>query len=96
MPWVNPINDKGPIDAIERHCASLKARGILPRRSVNQPMMTGLKPIDVMVPIGCGQHELITGDRQIGKTAVTIDTIRNQKCWNDGKDKVKKHYCVYI
>ena len=59
-------------------------------------MMTNLKPIDVMVPIGCGQRELIIGGRQIGKTAVVIDTIHNLKCWNDGKDEVKKHYCVYV
>lgn len=92
----DPIDGKGPIEAIERRRASLKAPGILPRRSVNQPMMTGLKPIDAMVPIGRGQRELIIGDRQTGKTAVAIDTILNQKRWNDGKDEDKKLYCVYV
>ncbi|KAE9399917.1 putative H+-transporting ATP synthase alpha chain, mitochondrial [Gymnopus androsaceus JB14] len=92
----DPIDGKGPIDAAERRRASLKAPGILPRRSVNQPMMTGLKPIDAMVPIGRGQRELIIGDRQTGKTAVAIDTILNQKRWNDGTDENKKLYCVYV
>ena len=92
----NPIDGKGPINASERRRASLKAPGILPRRSVNQPMMTGIKPIDAMVPIGRGQRELIIGDRQTGKTAVAIDTILNQKRWNDGKDEEKKLYCVYV
>jgi F-type H+-transporting ATPase subunit alpha len=85
-----------PINASERRRASLKAPGILPHRSVNQPMMTGIKPIDTMVPIGRGQRELIIGDRQTGKTAVAIDAILNQKRWNDGKDEVKKLYCVYV
>ncbi|KAJ3720986.1 P-loop containing nucleoside triphosphate hydrolase protein [Lentinula raphanica] len=92
----DPIDGKGPIEAAERRRASLKAPGILPRRSVNQPMMTGLKPIDAMVPIGRGQRELIIGDRQTGKTAVAIDTILNQKRWNEGKDETKKLYCVYV
>ncbi|KAL7414713.1 ATP synthase F1 alpha subunit [Mrakia frigida] len=92
----NPIDGKGPIDAIERRRASLKAPGILPRRSVFEPMQTGLKPIDAMVPIGRGQRELIIGDRQTGKTAVAIDTILNQKRWNDGQDENKKLYCVYV
>src|SRR5712672_732712 len=92
----NPIDGKGPIEAAERRRASLKAPGILPRRSVNQPMMTGIKPIDAMVPIGRGQRELIIGDRQTGKTDVAIDTILNQKRWNDGKDEDKKLYCVYV
>ena len=92
----NPIDGKGPIEAAERRRASLKAPGILPRRSVNQPMMTGIKPIDAMVPIGRGQRELIIGDRQTGKTAVAIDTILNQKRWNEGKDEEKKLYCVYV
>ena len=92
----NPIDGKGPINSSERRRASLKAPGILPRRSVNQPMMTGIKPIDAMVPIGRGQRELIIGDRQTGKTAVAIDTILNQKRWNDGKDEEKKLYCVYV
>jgi proton translocating ATP synthase F1 alpha subunit len=92
----NPIDGKGPIQATERRRAALKAPGILPRRSVNQPMMTGIKPIDAMVPIGRGQRELIIGDRQTGKTAVAIDTILNQRRWNEGKDEEKKLYCVYI
>ena len=92
----NPIDGKGPIEAAERRRASLKAPGILPRKSVNQPMQTGIKPIDAMVPIGRGQRELIIGDRQTGKTAVTIDTILNQKRWNDGQDESKKLYCVYV
>ena len=92
----NPIDGKGPIQAAERRRASLKAPGILPRRSVNQPMMTGIKPIDAMVPIGRGQRELIIGDRQTGKTAVAIDTILNQRRWNEGKDEDKKLYCVYV
>ncbi|CAL1714837.1 unnamed protein product [Somion occarium] len=92
----NPIDGKGPIKSTERRRASLKAPGILPRRSVNQPMMTGIKPIDAMVPIGRGQRELIIGDRQTGKTAVAIDTILNQKRWNDGSDEEKKLYCVYV
>ncbi|KAF9511231.1 hypothetical protein BS47DRAFT_1319088 [Hydnum rufescens UP504] len=92
----NPIDGKGPVNATERRRASLKAPGILPRRSVNQPMQTGLKPIDAMVPIGRGQRELIIGDRQTGKTAVALDTILNQKRWNDGQDETKKLYCVYV
>ncbi|PWN28492.1 ATP synthase F1, alpha subunit [Jaminaea rosea] len=92
----NPIDGKGPIEAAERRRASLKAPGILPRQSVNQPMQTGLKPIDAMVPIGRGQRELIIGDRQTGKTAVALDTILNQKRWNDGNDESKKLYCVYV
>ena len=92
----NPVDGKGPIEAAERRRASVKAPGILPRRSVNQPMMTGIKPIDAMVPIGRGQRELIIGDRQTGKTAVAIDTILNQKRWNDGKDESQKLYCVYV
>ncbi|KAF8494243.1 P-loop containing nucleoside triphosphate hydrolase protein [Russula emetica] len=92
----NPIDGKGPIQATERRRAALKAPGILPRHSVNQPMMTGIKPIDAMVPIGRGQRELIIGDRQTGKTAVAIDTILNQRRWNEGKDEEKKLYCVYI
>jgi len=92
----NPIDGKGPIEAAERRRASLKAPGILPRRSVHEPMQTGIKPIDAMVPVGRGQRELIIGDRQTGKTAVAIDTILNQKRWNDGNDESKKLYCVYV
>jgi len=92
----NPIDGKGPIKSTERRRAQLKAPGILPRRSVNEPMMTGLKSIDAMVPIGRGQRELIIGDRQTGKTAVALDTILNQKSLNNGTDEKKKLYCVYV
>lgn len=92
----NPIDGKGSIEAAERRRSSVKAPGILPRRSVNQPMQTGLKPIDAMVPIGRGQRELIIGDRQTGKTAVALDTILNQRRWNEGNDDSKKLYCVYV
>ena len=92
----NPIDGKGPINTTERRRVQLKAPGILPRRSVNQPMMTGLKSVDAMVPIGRGQRELIIGDRQTGKTAVALDAILNQKAANDGTDEDKKLYCVYV
>lgn len=92
----NPIDGKGPIKAAERRRAQVKAPGVLPRQSVSQPMLTGLKAIDAMVPIGRGQRELIIGDRQTGKTAVAIDTILNQKRWNDGQDETAKLYCVYV
>lgn len=91
----NPIDGKGPINTKERSRAQVKAPGILPRKSVNQPVQTGMKCIDAMVPIGRGQRELIIGDRQTGKTAVGLDTILNQKRWNDGQDETKKLYCVY-
>ncbi|AEO53823.1 hypothetical protein MYCTH_2088086 [Thermothelomyces thermophilus ATCC 42464] len=91
----NPIDGKGPINAKERRRAQLKAPGILPRKSVNQPVQTGLKSVDAMVPIGRGQRELIIGDRQTGKTAVALDTILNQKRWNNGTDESKKLYCIY-
>ncbi|OAA73186.1 ATPase, F1 complex, alpha subunit [Cordyceps fumosorosea ARSEF 2679] len=92
----NPIDGKGPINAKERRRAQLKAPGILPRKSVNEPVQTGMKSIDAMVPVGRGQRELIIGDRQTGKTAVGLDTILNQKRWNDGADEKKKLYCVYV
>ncbi|KAF1975666.1 ATP synthase F1, alpha subunit [Bimuria novae-zelandiae CBS 107.79] len=92
----NPIDGKGPIKATEKRRAQLKAPGILPRRSVNQPVQTGLKSVDAMVPIGRGQRELIIGDRQTGKTAVALDTILNQKRWNNSNDETKKLYCVYV
>lgn len=77
--------------------AQLKAPGILPRRSVNQPVQTGMKCVDSMVPIGRGQRELIIGDRQTGKTAVALDTILNQKRWNNtGSDESQKLYCIYV
>ncbi|KEY71075.1 hypothetical protein S7711_00898 [Stachybotrys chartarum IBT 7711] len=92
----NPIDGKGPLNTTERRRAQLKAPGILPRKSVNQPVQTGLKSIDAMVPIGRGQRELIIGDRQTGKTAVALDTILNQKRWNSTNDETKKLYCVYV
>jgi F-type H+-transporting ATPase subunit alpha len=92
----NPIDGKGPIKADEFRRVEVKAPGIIPRKSVHEPMQTGLKAIDALVPIGRGQRELIIGDRQTGKTAVAIDTIINQKPINKGPD-VKKHlYCIYV
>ncbi|KAL3465289.1 P-loop containing nucleoside triphosphate hydrolase protein [Aspergillus heterothallicus] len=93
----NPIDGKGPINAFGKSRAQLKAPGILPRRSVNQPVQTGLKCVDSMVPIGRGQRELIIGDRQTGKTAVALDAILNQKRWNNtAADESKKLYCIYV
>lgn len=92
----NPIDGKGPIKAEKHSRAQVKAPGILPRRSVHEPVQTGLKSVDALVPIGRGQRELIIGDRQTGKTAVAIDTILNQKRWNNGTDESKKLYCVYV
>jgi F-type H+-transporting ATPase subunit alpha len=92
----NPIDGKGPINSSERRRAQSKAPGILPRRSVHEPMLTGLKSVDSMVPIGRGQRELIIGDRQTGKTAVALDTILNQKRFNNSADESKKLYCVYV
>ncbi|KAG5458157.1 MAG: P-loop containing nucleoside triphosphate hydrolase protein, partial [Olpidium bornovanus] len=92
----NPIDGKGPIKDAKRVRVQMKAPGIIPRKSVNQPMQTGLKSVDSMVPIGRGQRELIIGDRQTGKTAVALDTIINQKNWNNGTDESKKLYCVYV
>ncbi|KAJ2723507.1 Alpha subunit of the F1 sector of mitochondrial F1F0 ATP synthase, partial [Coemansia sp. Cherry 401B] len=92
----NPIDGKGPINTTQRSRAMVKAPGIIPRQSVHEPMQTGIKSIDSMLPIGRGQRELIIGDRQTGKTSVTLDTILNQKRWNDGADETKKLYCVYV
>ncbi|MCA3436216.1 MAG: F0F1 ATP synthase subunit alpha [Rhodobacter sp.] len=94
----NPIDGKGPIAATERRVADVKAPGIIPRKSVHEPMATGLKAIDAMIPVGRGQRELIIGDRQTGKTAVALDTILNQKAYNEaaGSDESKKLYCVYV
>ncbi|MXQ08499.1 F0F1 ATP synthase subunit alpha [Alphaproteobacteria bacterium GH1-50] len=94
----NPIDGKGPIATTESRVADVKAPGIIPRKSVHEPMATGLKAIDAMIPIGRGQRELIIGDRQTGKTAVALDTILNQKSYNDaaGDDESKKLYCVYV
>ncbi|MEO6093503.1 MAG: F0F1 ATP synthase subunit alpha [Novosphingobium sp.] len=92
----NPIDGKGPIEATERRRAEVKAPGIIPRQSVSEPMQTGLKAIDALVPVGRGQRELIIGDRQTGKTAVVIDTFINQKNANAGADEKKKLYCIYV
>jgi F-type H+-transporting ATPase subunit alpha len=94
----NPIDGKGPIASTERRVADVKAPGIIPRKSVHEPMATGIKSIDAMTPIGRGQRELIIGDRQTGKTAVALDTILNQKGYNAaaGSDESKKLYCVYV
>ncbi|MGG7645980.1 F0F1 ATP synthase subunit alpha [Rhodovulum sp. YNF3179] len=93
-----PIDGKGPIKTEQRFVADVKAPGIIPRKSVHEPMATGIKAIDAMIPIGRGQRELIIGDRQTGKTAVALDTMLNQKVYNDaaGDDESKKLYCVYV
>ncbi len=92
----NPIDGKGPLTNVTRRRVEVKAPGIIPRQSVNEPVQTGLKAIDSLVPIGRGQRELIIGDRQTGKTAVAIDTILNQKTVNAGNDESKKLYCIYV
>ncbi len=93
----NPIDGKGDLDKkIERKRVDVKAPGIIPRQSVNQPMQTGLKAIDSLIPIGRGQRELIIGDRQTGKTAVAIDTIINQKAINESGEEKEKLYCIYV
>ena len=92
----NPIDGKGPLKDVKMRRAELKAPGIIPRKSVNEPMQTGLKAIDSLIPIGRGQRELIIGDRQTGKTAVIIDTILNQKETNESDDESKKLYCIYV
>src|SRR6202789_3665583 len=92
----NPIDGKGPLSNVERMRVEVKAPGIIPRKSVHEPMQTGLKAIDALIPIGRGQRELIIGDRQTGKTAVIIDTILNQKSVNAGTDETKKLYCIYV
>ncbi|NQV81801.1 MAG: F0F1 ATP synthase subunit alpha, partial [Alphaproteobacteria bacterium] len=92
----NPIDGKGPIDSTQRSRVDVKAPGIIPRKSVNEPMQTGLKAIDSLIPVGRGQRELIIGDRQTGKTAVAIDAILNQKAANAGDDESKKLFCVYV
>ena len=91
----NPIDGKGPIQATERKRVDVKAPGIIPRKSVHEPMATGLKAIDALIPIGRGQRELIIGDRQTGKTAIALDTILNQKPLNATDEKIKL-YCVYV
>ena len=92
----NPIDGKGPLSDVKRSQVEVKAPGIIPRQSVHEPMQTGLKSIDSLIPIGRGQRELIIGDRQTGKTAVIVDTIINQKGINAGTDESKKLYCIYV
>jgi F-type H+-transporting ATPase subunit alpha len=92
----NPIDGKGPIQSSESRRIEVKAPGIIPRQSVSEPMQTGLKALDALVPVGRGQRELIIGDRQTGKTAVAIDTIINQKEINQSDDESKKLYCIYV
>lgn len=92
----NPIDGKGPIKADKRMRVEVKAPGIIPRTSVHEPVQTGLKALDALVPVGRGQRELIIGDRQTGKTAVAIDTFINQKEANKGTDELKKLYCIYV
>ena len=91
-----PIDGKGPLVDVKEMLVEQKAPGIIPRKSVHEPMQTGLKAIDALIPVGRGQRELIIGDRQIGKTAVILDTIINQKPLNQGTDESKKLYCVYV
>ncbi len=92
----NPIDGKGPINTTQRSRVEVKAPGIIPRKSVHEPVQTGLKALDALVPVGRGQRELIIGDRQTGKTAVAIDTFINQKTVNAGDDETKKLYCIYV
>lgn len=95
-PLGTPIDGLGPIQSDMRQRVELKAPGIIPRKSVHEPMQTGLKAVDSLVPIGRGQRELIIGDRQTGKTAIAIDTIINQKAMQDMDDETKKLYCIYV
>ena len=92
----NPIDGKGNIDSENRSRIEVKAPGIIPRKSVSEPMQTGITSIDAMIPVGRGQRELIIGDRQTGKTAIAIDTIINQKTINESDDESKKLYCIYV
>ncbi|MBO1078705.1 F0F1 ATP synthase subunit alpha [Roseomonas haemaphysalidis] len=92
----NPIDGKGPLVDVTQQLVEVKAPGIIPRKSVHEPMQTGIKAIDALIPIGRGQRELVIGDRQTGKTAVIIDTIINQKPINQGTDESKKLYCIYV
>ena len=91
-----PIDGKGPLTNVTRQRVEVKAPGIIARKSVHEPMQTGVKAVDSLVPVGRGQRELIIGDRQTGKTAIAIDTILNQKFVNSGNDESKKLYCVYV
>ena len=92
----NPVDGKGEIGASERRRIEIKAPGIVPRRSVHEPMQTGLKALDSLIPIGRGQRELIIGDRQTGKTAIAVDTIINQRSVNESDDESRRLYCVYV
>ena len=92
----NPIDGKGPIQSTERRRVDVKAPGIIPRKSVHEPMATGLKAIDALIPVGRGQRELIIGDRQTGKTAIALDTILNQKPAHQGTDEKAKLFCIYV
>ena len=92
----NPIDGKGPIGTETRSRIEVKAPGIVPRRSVHEPVQTGIKAIDSLIPIGRGQRELIIGDRQTGKTAVIVDTILNQKSVNETGGESEKLYCIYV
>src|SRR5690348_3901423 len=92
----NPIDGKGPIVTDQRSRVEVKAPGIIPRKSVHEPVQTGLKALDALVPVGRGQRELIIGDRQTGKTAVALDTFINQKAANSGDDESQKLYCIYV
>ncbi|QBX34906.1 F0F1 ATP synthase subunit alpha [Paracoccus liaowanqingii] len=93
----NPIDGKGPIESTERRIADMKAPGIMPRKSVHEPMATGLKAVDAMIPVGRGQRELIIGDRQTGKTAIALDTILNQMSYNGREaDGMKTLHCIYV
>merc|ERR1711957_883770 len=91
-----PIDGLGPIQTQQRRRVELKAPGIIPRQSVHEPMTTGLKAVDSLIPVGRGQRELIIGDRQTGKTAIAIDTILNQKAINESPDKKNHLYCIYV
>jgi F-type H+-transporting ATPase subunit alpha len=95
-PLGEPIDGKGPIEFTEKRRVDVKAPGIIPRKSVHEPVQTGLKAIDALIPVGRGQRELIIGDRQTGKSAVAIDTILNQKAVNAGTDEKAKLYCIYV
>jgi F-type H+/Na+-transporting ATPase subunit alpha len=95
-PLGNPLDGKGPIASTERRRVDVKAPGIIPRRSVHEPMQTGLKSVDSLIPVGRGQRELIIGDRQTGKTAIALDTIINQKAVNATGDEKQKLYCIYV
>ncbi|MEO0617933.1 MAG: F0F1 ATP synthase subunit alpha, partial [Pseudomonadota bacterium] len=92
----NPIDGKGPIDSSERKLVDVKAPGIIPRKSVHEPVQTGLKAVDALIPVGRGQRELIIGDRQTGKTAVALDAFLNQKNVNARGDDSEKLYCIYV